>query len=113
MTKITVSFEIDDSNLKSATDEHLALLWRLAQANPAPYADRAASDVVEHIGWEIIRRWLGTVPPPLYSHQSKAHYKAELTKFAKYVPGGNGDALDPEWHDGTWVLKDDAVGLRP
>jgi hypothetical protein len=107
MTPITVTFEINDGNLRSLTDQRLALLWHVAQANPAPHGNKAAGEVVEHIGREIVRRWLAGVEPELWKHQGRSYYWQELGRFAKYVPGSR-DAMDPAWHDGEWVLKEDA-----
>jgi hypothetical protein len=58
MGKHEISIEVDDDRLGSYEDAHLAICWHLAQANPAPHGDRAAGELVERIGREIIRRWL-------------------------------------------------------
>jgi hypothetical protein len=83
----------------------LALAWHVAQANPAPHGDKAAGELVEYIGREIIRRWLVNVPAEVWHHQGRDHYWSELTKLAKYKPGGPGGT--PEWDAGTWVPTDD------
>lgn len=83
--------------------------WRvvLVPLNGGPYGGEPGRvELVERIGWEIIRRWLKGVPPELYHHQGSHYEKKWLTTFAKYQPGGpNGT---PEWKNGTWVLKDTA-----
>lgn len=108
MTTISVTIEIDDQMLQSYTDTHLATLWHVAQANPAPHADRQAGEIAERIGREIICRWLKATAPEIWKHQGRDYYWKHLASFARYVPGGSGRAFDPEWHEGTWVLKDDA-----
>jgi hypothetical protein len=57
MGKHQITIELDD-RLGSYQDTQLAMLWHLAQANPAPHGDRAAGELVERIGREIIGRWL-------------------------------------------------------
>lgn len=71
-TSITITFNLD--SLQSDTDEFLAQLWHVAQANPAPIFDRAAGEIAERIGREIIRRWLERQPAALWSHQGRHHY---------------------------------------
>jgi hypothetical protein len=63
MGKIQITIEVDDGRLGSYGDAHLAMLWHLAQVNPAPHGDRAAGELVERIGREIIHRWLKATPP--------------------------------------------------
>ena len=92
MTDHAITIEFDDGALTKYSDEHLAMLWHVAQANPAPHGDRAAGDAVEHIGREIIRRWLRTTPPSLWHHQGQSYYWKHLCRFAKHV-------------DGTWVPR--------
>lgn len=67
--KTVISIEIDTDCLANVTDQHLAQLWHVTQANPAPMEDRAAGDVTEHVGREIIRRFLANTPPDLWNHQ--------------------------------------------
>lgn len=73
-----VTFHINTDNLQSYTDEYLASLWHIAQANPAPIRDRAAGELAEHIGREIIRRWLRWAGAPLWNHQACHHYSIAL-----------------------------------
>lgn len=98
-----ITIEIDRHKLRSYSDEFLATAWHVAQANPAPFGDGPAGDLVQHIGWEIIRRWLGKQDPPLYNHQPQHNYWDALRKLAKYEPGGEQGTLD--WYRGTWVPK--------
>lgn len=67
MTRIT--FDIDADQLASVTDSHLAALWHISQANPAPYGDRDACELARAVGVEIVRRWLNATPPEMYAHQ--------------------------------------------
>ena len=106
MTKVSITIEIDDDNLASCTSPHLATLWHVAQANPAEHGDYMAGELVEHIGREIIRRWIGDIRPELWRHQGRDHYWRELTRFAKYEPGGPADLHDTRaFHSGRWLPK--------
>ena len=94
MTKIAVTVEIDTDRLMSYTDEHLALLWHVGQANPAPIENSDAADVAESIGREIIRRWLKTAPVELWHHQGRHPYWVALGKYCiwngkEWVPKGS------------------------
>lgn len=105
-TSITISFDAD--MLSSYTDEYLATLWHVAQANPAPHGDYQAGDIASKIGFEIIRRWLKAAPVWMYRHQGRDHYWQALGRLAKYEPPAGVDVTDPAWHDGRWVLKDES-----
>ncbi len=109
MSRTEITIEIDDAKLPSYSDEFLAACWHAAQWNPAPHGDHAAGELAERIGREIIRRWLRGVPPPLWQHQGRDYYRSELSRIARYEPGG-GPAGSPQWHDGHWVTRaeDDA-----
>lgn len=76
--KTTISIEIDTQSLETLSDQYLAQLWHVAQANPAPIEDPAAGDVTEAIAREIVRRWLASVPPELWAHQGRHAPWAEL-----------------------------------
>lgn len=67
--KLEITIPVDTDTLSHIRDEYLAALWHVAQANPAPIQDHAASRVAEAIGREIIRRFLATTPPLLWEHQ--------------------------------------------
>lgn len=98
--KAAITIEIDTAALTTYSDTFLATAWHVAQANPADmFASEKPGKLVERVGWEIIRRWLGTVPPEMYHHQGNHYYWHQLVKFAKYQPGS------PEWDAGEWVLK--------
>lgn len=71
MAAITITFELDSDRLGSYSDEHLAQLWHVGQGNPAPFGDAAACDFAEHVGREVIRRWLASVGPALWTHQAR------------------------------------------
>jgi hypothetical protein len=106
MTKHAITIEIDDGKLASYTDERLALCWHVAQANPAEHGDYMAGELAERIGREIIRRWLRGIEPELWRHQGDHHFRRELTRFAKYEPGGPADFNDTRaFHPGRWVPK--------
>ncbi|HZM82920.1 MAG TPA: hypothetical protein VFC19_44965 [Candidatus Limnocylindrales bacterium] len=102
MTTVNVTIEIDTDKLGSLTDKYLALLWHVAQANPAPLGDYFAGEAVLKIGREIIGRWLQQVPPQLWTHQECHHYWRELTRFASYQPAGQAGTDD--FHPGQWHL---------
>jgi len=77
MTTTTVTFEIDPNLLDSKTDEYLAELWHIAQANPAPFGDLEAGRLVEKVGREIIKRWLNQTGAELWNHQG-CHYAQNI-----------------------------------
>lgn len=69
--KASIAFEIDSNTLGNLCDRYLCSLWHVAQANPAPMEDRAAGELAEHIGREIIRRFLANTPPELWARQGR------------------------------------------
>lgn len=71
MAITSITFHVDADNLSRFTDEHIAQLWHIAQANPAPFGDAQACDFAEQVGREIVRRWLATTPPELWNHQGR------------------------------------------
>lgn len=113
MTTHAITIEIDDAKLTSYTDEFLAVCWHVAQHNPAEYGDPMAGDLVEHIGREIISRWLAGVKPELWHHQGRHHAQKWLGEFAAYEPGEGyrpGGAFGDDentraFHSGRWVPK--------
>ncbi|MEU6661201.1 hypothetical protein [Streptomyces sp. NPDC046821] len=90
-TQQTISIEIDTDRLASHPDSHLAMLWHVAQANPALHGDVAAGEIVRHVGSEIIRRWLKAAPAEMYHHQDRHHYWSNLSRFASW------DVVRQEW----------------
>jgi hypothetical protein len=102
--KVPVTIEIDLNELPRYTDEHIATLWHVAQANPAPFGDGLAGEIVSKLMFEIVRRWLTGVSPELYHHQPHHHYWEALSQFAKYEGGEHGT---PDWYRGKWVAKTD------
>ncbi|OJF10217.1 hypothetical protein [Couchioplanes caeruleus] len=108
MTALDITISLDLDRLARYTDEHLAMLWHVAQANPAPHGDYLAGEAVSRIGFEIIRRWLAKTPAVLHHHQQRDRYWAALCKLAKYQPPEGADPRDPAWHNGTWVPREAA-----
>jgi hypothetical protein len=104
MAKVQITIAIEDDRLDRYQDAQLAMLWHVAQANPAPHGDRAAGELVERIGREIIRRWLTATPPELWRHQGRDHFWRELRRLAEFQPGP-GEVASPAWHDGAWVPR--------
>lgn len=90
-----ITIKIDTSQLSTCSDAHLAALWHVAQANPAPHADKVAGDIAGSIGFEIIRRWLAKTRPELYHHQGRDYYWSELGRLAMFK-------------DGEWVPRTEA-----
>ena len=75
---LTITFTVNRDGLAAFTDAHLAQLWHIAQANPAPHGDRDACDFAEAVGREIITRWLAAVPPELWRHQGRHVQRAAV-----------------------------------
>ncbi len=71
MAATTITFEVDADSLTRFDDEYIAQLWHISQANPAPFGDVTACDFAEHVGREIVRRWLADTPPQLWTHQGR------------------------------------------
>ncbi|WP_405925472.1 hypothetical protein [Streptomyces sp. NBC_00035] len=95
-SKTTISIEIDPSNLTRVPASHLAMLWHVVQANPAPYDDQQAGELAAKVGHEIIRRWLASTEPEMHHHQDRSYYWANLCRFASY-------------RDGDWVPDPDKL----
>jgi hypothetical protein len=89
-TKHAITIEFDTASLSSYTDEFLAQLWHVGQANPAPITDRYAGEIAENIGREIIRRWLERAQPALWHHQGRHAAGCILTDHGHY-PGPDHD----------------------
>lgn len=69
--QLSITFDLDSSRLPHFTDERLAQLWHIAQANPAPFGERSACQFTEEVGREIIRRFLAATRPELWHHQGQ------------------------------------------
>lgn len=82
-----VTIEIDDSELAACPAAGLALYWHLVQASPVPFADKAAGELAERIGREIIRRWLRGVRPRLWDRLGSDYYWNELIKLGRWENG--------------------------
>ncbi|GLS13634.1 hypothetical protein [Hydrogenophaga electricum] len=85
--KTTITFEIDTQGLDGYTDEYIAQLWHIAQANPEPWCNKEACELVGKVGTEIIRRWLTAMPPPLHHHAPGSHDRATLQEHGKWIGG--------------------------
>ena len=113
MTAHAITIEIDDAKLSGYADEFLAVCWHAAHHNPAPFGDAMACDLAEHIGREIIRRWLAGVKPERWHHQGRHHAQKWLGEFATYEPGEGynpaarigDDENTRAFHSGRWVPK--------
>lgn len=82
--KTAITFNIDTTRLQSCSDEYIAALWHIAQVNPAPHGDHDAGVLVEHIGREIVLRWLRGVPVPVWNLQGRDYYHQQLMRFAHW-----------------------------
>jgi hypothetical protein len=105
--KTTVTFDIDTDKLGGYHDQHLAALWHIAQANPAPIEDRNAGELAELIGREIIRRFLKHTSPELWEHQGAHHARRILSEHGKYVNG----EWKPHAHAGPSIPKPSPLTL--
>lgn len=92
---VPVTIEIPVWDLRSVTDEYLAMYWHVAQANPAPYNDRPAGELVQRIGNEIVRRWLAAAPVEVHKHQEGSHYHSMLCAMGKWSGPNREFELDP------------------
>lgn len=94
--KTRISFDLDTTQLDGYTDQHLAALWHISQANPAPFGDRVACQVPEYISREIVRRFLQRTPPELWTHQV-GHVAIALKLSATSHEGGTASACSHLW----------------
>jgi hypothetical protein len=87
--KLSITFDIDleHGQIEHYTDQYLAQLWHIAQANPADYGDADASAFVKAVGDEIVRRWMSAMPVTLYNHQALDHARKSIQLLK-----GDGDA---------------------
>ena len=75
--QITITFDTDA--LQGYTDQHLATLWHVAQANPVDgFRSDEPGQLAEKIGREIIRRFLASTPPELWAHQGRHFASGQL-----------------------------------
>jgi hypothetical protein len=110
MSDTTIGITFDLAKLSSYSDEFLATLWHVAQANPAPHGDYQAGEIASKVGAEIIQRWLIKAPVEMYRHQQRDNYWSALTQLAKYEPPANSGGSSEDWHRGRWVPKAPEVG---
>ncbi|MFB4273071.1 hypothetical protein [Nonomuraea sp. GTA35] len=94
-TAVEITIRISSTGLARTSDQHLAALWHAIQAAPADFEHSATGHVAEHIGREIIRRWLRAVDPELWRQQGDHYSHKQLCRFAK-------------WNGQEWVLRDEA-----
>lgn len=86
--KTAINIVIDSDELSTVTDQYLADLWHVSQANPAPMEDREAGEIAEAIGREIISRFLRNTPPSLWNHQGKHAYWYQLRVWQGRISAG-------------------------
>lgn len=98
-SRTEVVVEIDVAQLRSYTAAHLAALWHVTQINPAPHGDRAAGDLAEKVGREIIRRWLRASEPELWHHQGRDYYWSQLRRLGKWDAAGEFVPTTPQQDD--------------
>lgn len=84
---ITIEIDTEVGALDNYTDEYIAMLWNVAQANPAPISDIAAGETAEAVGREIIRRFVLRTGPPLWHHQGNHAYWHILQKRGTFRNG--------------------------
>lgn len=63
MNATTITYAVNIDSPSNLTDEALVMLWRVCEDNPAPLDVPRAPTFAEHIGLEIIQRWLLTAGP--------------------------------------------------
>lgn len=78
---ITITFEVNTESLNGYTDQYIAQLWHISQANPAPFGDPQAGRLAKMVGAEIIRRFVTQAPPELWTHQD--HHALAKASWAK------------------------------
>ena len=86
--KATITINVDTDGLRNIEDSYLAALWHAAQAAPADLADRQACELVDDIGKEIVRRWLGQAPALLYERSTSMHYWHTLQQHGAWTGPG-------------------------
>lgn len=65
-----ITIKIDTEGIRGYTDQYVATLWHIAQANPEDgYESPWPGKLVEEIGSEIIRRFVTRTEPELYHHK--------------------------------------------
>ena len=104
-TKHAITIVIDEAELSRYSDAQLAAAWHVAQANPAPHADKDAGELAEKIGREIIRRFLRKTEPELWKHQGRDYHWNELRRFATFVVPDGAEPNSPR----EWTLKPEAI----
>ncbi|MFP3567331.1 hypothetical protein [Paraburkholderia sp. SIMBA_030] len=83
MKKIFV-VEIDTEHLASVSDEYLAAYWYRAQFLPVEHGDHDACEAVRAISVEIIKRWMGSQPIPMFNIQPADYWIKQFRQFARW-----------------------------
>ncbi len=110
-TSITITF--DPNGLSTYTDRYLSMLWHLCQHNPTDgFRDKEPGDLAMRVGWEIIRRWLGTVSPEMYHHQQQHYTWWQLTQFARNTDAGLAPRMIPGTNEMHAALAAKLAELR-
>lgn len=109
-----ITITIEWAELSRYPDSHLAMLWGLAQANPAPHGDHAAGEIAERIGREIIRRFVANAGVALWKHQGRDYYWSELGRLAVFKEGEwvPRESDEPPAEDLASVAELDVPGAR-
>lgn len=77
-----ITITLDTDALTSYTDQHLATLWHVAQANPVDgFKSSEPGELAEKIGREIIRRFLLSTPAELWAHQGRHFTSGQLMEL--------------------------------
>lgn len=87
----TITFQVNPDNLTSYTDEYIAQLWHISQANPAAFGDADACNLAERLAREIVRRYVSEQPPALWTHQGR-HVKTPAATPEASAPASHADA---------------------
>lgn len=77
--KASITITFDTESLQSYTDQHMAALWHISQANQQDgFENREPGELAEKIGREIIRRFLAQTGPELWAHQGRHFESGQL-----------------------------------
>jgi hypothetical protein len=102
--KTNITFEIDSDRLEGKTDEYIVSLWYITQANPASIEDEAAGAIAEHVGREIISRFIRLIGVPLWNHQGRHSAQCKLSMVQQ-----KNDDIDIETKVASFSLKEPVV----
>ena len=85
-THTQITFAVSLDSLGSFSDEYIAQLWHISQANPAPFGDKAACEFADAVGHEIIRRFVTATPPALWAHHGRHTAEKQVMENAVTAP---------------------------